>query len=106
LGAFHLPTDVFNPSPPPYPPAAQAPLLHLLCARFQQDKIYTNVGGVLISVNPYKLIPKLYSLKAPGEASSAAAAASAESDTSLAAVESGGPHVYLIAQQALEVLGT
>jgi hypothetical protein len=87
----------------------QAPLLNLLCARFQRDKIYTNVGGVLISVNPYKLIPKLYSLKAPSDANkaltggSAAAAAGGGAEDAAAAVESDGPHVYFIAQNALEV---
>jgi myosin heavy subunit len=39
-----------------------APLiLYNLKQRFQSDQIYTSVGTILISVNPYKLIPSLYS---------------------------------------------
>jgi myosin heavy subunit len=30
----------------------EAPLLSLIRRRFESDRIYTNVGGVLISVNP------------------------------------------------------
>ncbi len=109
----------------------EAPLLSLIRRRFEADKIYTNVGGVLISVNPYKFIPRLYTLKAPGEASGGAASSDATAgvgagaDTALAAAassegagsssssgasqESSGsgssaPHVYGIAQQALEAL--
>jgi myosin-5 len=104
----------------------EAPLLDLITRRFKKDKIYTNVGGVLISVNPYKFIPYLYSLRSPGEAapapvtspiggskkmldgSGAAAASSYGDDEELQT----GPHVYLIAQNAIEaveqskVLGT
>jgi len=89
---------------------SQAPLLSLLCNRFQQDNIYTNVGGVLISVNPYKLIPKLYSLNAPSDATKALTGAAASGgsgggveDAASAGVENEGPHVYIIAQNALEV---
>lgn len=64
-------------------------------------------------MNPYKLIPKLYSLKAPNDATKAltgAAAAGSSSgggvgleDVASAGVETDGPHVYIIAQNALEV---
>ncbi|CAM9678957.1 unnamed protein product [Chrysoparadoxa australica] len=40
----------------------EAPLLALLARRFKQDKIYTNVADVLVSVNPYKHIPLLYEI--------------------------------------------
>lgn len=38
----------------------EAPLLDSLRRRFAKDKIYTNTGDVLISLNPYKRIPGLY----------------------------------------------
>lgn len=83
-----------------------------------QDKIYTNVGGVLISVNPYKTIPNLYSLKAPGgdnhSAASPSGAAAVGGDSKdggggdgrdyKSMLEDTGPHVYLIGQQALEAV--
>ncbi|GAB5362911.1 hypothetical protein AAMO2058_000839200 [Amorphochlora amoebiformis] len=38
--------------------AMSAPLiLHCLRKRFESDKIYTNVGSILISVNPYQRLP-------------------------------------------------
>lgn len=40
----------------------EGPLLALLLRRFKQDKIYTNVADVLVSVNPYKNIPLLYEI--------------------------------------------
>ena len=38
----------------------EAPLLDLLKRRFRKNKIYTLSGSVLISLNPYQLIPGLY----------------------------------------------
>eukprot|EP00462_Mataza_sp_D1_P023215 CAMPEP_0175129960 /NCGR_PEP_ID=MMETSP0087-20121206/5753_1 /TAXON_ID=136419 /ORGANISM="Unknown Unknown, Strain D1" /LENGTH=1504 /DNA_ID=CAMNT_0016412149 /DNA_START=25 /DNA_END=4539 /DNA_ORIENTATION=- len=32
-------------------------ILHNLKKRFEQEKIYTNVGTILISVNPYRMLP-------------------------------------------------
>jgi myosin heavy subunit len=32
-------------------------ILHLLRKRYREDKIYTNVSSILISVNPFKLLP-------------------------------------------------
>ncbi|CAB1121207.1 unnamed protein product [Ectocarpus sp. CCAP 1310/34] len=40
----------------------EAALLSLLHTRFSNDDIYTYTGDVLISVNPYKTIPLLYSM--------------------------------------------
>lgn len=40
----------------------EAALLSLLHTRFENDDIYTYTGDVLISVNPYKTIPLLYSM--------------------------------------------
>ena len=35
-------------------------ILHVLRERFNRDDIYTSVSSILISVNPFKSIPKLY----------------------------------------------
>lgn len=40
----------------------EAALLSLLHTRFGNDDIYTYTGDVLISVNPYKTIPLLYTM--------------------------------------------
>lgn len=40
----------------------EAALLSLLHTRFANDDIYTYTGDVLISVNPYKTIPLLYTM--------------------------------------------
>ena len=32
-------------------------ILHNLRIRFEKDVIYTNVGQILVSVNPFKLLP-------------------------------------------------
>ena len=70
----------------------EAPLLHTLRRRFQQDLIYTTTGDVLISVNPYKSIVGLYDnkmsfldLPEDGELQQS----------------SSKPHVYKIANNAL-----
>ena len=36
-------------------------LLHTLRRRFQRSEIYTFAGPILISINPYKLFPEMYS---------------------------------------------
>ncbi|KAK3247787.1 hypothetical protein CYMTET_42720, partial [Cymbomonas tetramitiformis] len=36
-------------------------IVHNLSERFKEDKYYTHVGPVLISINPYKWMPDLYS---------------------------------------------
>jgi hypothetical protein len=41
---------------------ASAPLLDLLRRRYKGDEIYTFTGDILISINPYKLIPGLYNI--------------------------------------------
>ena len=39
-------------------------LLHNLYLRFCADHIYSSVGGILVSVNPYKAVPRLYDERA------------------------------------------
>ena len=41
----------------------EAPLLHCLKRRFKDNNIYTWVGHVLLSVNPYRVFPTLYNLE-------------------------------------------
>ena len=36
-------------------------ILHHLCERFSQRKIYTLAGSILIALNPYFMMPELYS---------------------------------------------
>ncbi|XP_041117513.1 unconventional myosin-X-like [Polyodon spathula] len=38
----------------------EAAIMHNLHLRYQQDKIYTNIGSILTAVNPYKQICRLY----------------------------------------------
>eukprot|EP00736_Rhodelphis_marinus_P006100 Rmarinus@m.26890 len=35
-------------------------ILHTLRGRFERDVIYTNIGTILISINPFKRLPGLY----------------------------------------------
>ena len=32
-------------------------VVHQLRRRYSNDLIYTNIGGILVSINPYKLLP-------------------------------------------------
>lgn len=76
----------------------EAPLLFTLKKRFFQDKIYTNAGDVLISINPYKKIEGLYENYGdyleynPNNSSSSS---SEEKKDSIP------PHVYKIAKLAI-----
>jgi hypothetical protein len=38
----------------------EATILHNLRIRFMQDEIYTNIGTILVSINPFKWMPHLY----------------------------------------------
>lgn len=63
----------------------EAPLLDLLRRRYAKDEIYTYVADILISLNPYKFIERLY--KMPEE-------------LSYAEDEEPVPHVYAVADRA------
>jgi myosin V len=73
----------------------EAPLLSILRQRFDQDKIYTNTGNVLISINPYKSIPHLY--EHPLQYLSAAQASNAGDTPARVTLP---PHVYHVANAA------
>lgn len=41
----------------------EATILHNLRMRFAEDLIYTNIGSILVSINPFKFFPALYTLE-------------------------------------------
>ena len=56
------PHDCSLSSPPsPYQYLDQYRMLHTLRVRYMRDEVYTLVGPILISINPYKWIDDLYS---------------------------------------------
>jgi myosin heavy subunit len=65
-------------------------LIHNLRIRYSRDEIYTFVGPILISINPYKWLPNLYS------------------EETMAAYHSrqivGSPHLFVVAEAALSAL--
>jgi len=75
----------------------EAPLLHLLERRFQAGFIYTFTGDILISVNPYQLMPNLYSLAAPKAAPGVSTALDPGAPR-------GDPHVFTVAERAHRAL--
>ena len=66
----------------------EATILHNLRARFHQDAIYTNIGTILVAVNPFKWMPHLY----------ASAHVSEHLNTPVG--ETSDPHVFQIAAAA------
>jgi myosin heavy subunit len=75
----------------------EAPLLYSLKKRSQKQKIYTRIGDVLISVNPYLQIPGLYDNCLQYFLSNQ------DSDSNLNEI-SLPPHVFQIANNALSFL--
>jgi myosin-5 len=67
-------------------------ILHCLQARYRRDIIYTATGPVLLALNPFRTIPKLY-----GEAVQQQYVQANESTTSSSSLP---PHVYAIADAA------
>lgn len=68
---------------------SQPLVLHHLEKRFMQDKIYTNVGSIVIAINPYKSLP-LYTTQIILEF--------------LSHKSAGTPHVFNIADNAYRSL--
>lgn len=66
-------------------------ILHTLKARFQTNQIYTNVGTILIALNPYKRITELYTPESISQYQSRGS-------------KHVAPHVYLVASEALNQL--
>ena len=60
---------------------SEAALLHNLFLRYCQDEVYTTIGNILVSVNPYKSVP-LYGPEAYEMYRAGSAIKSSESDTS------------------------
>jgi hypothetical protein len=81
----------------------EAPLLDLLRRRFNTRQIYTFTGNVLISINPYVIVPGLYDqalryLTVQRKVDSAEADIGGGADFKLA------PHVYSVANRALSCM--
>ena len=68
----------------------EAPIINILRRRWMNNQIYTKIGDILISINPYKLINGLYDIPA------------AFHRTPCKAIFV--PHVYVVAKRALECL--
>ena len=74
-------------------------LLHNLYLRFCADHIYSSVGGILVSVNPYKAVPRLYDERTVSHYRTY----SLTDETSEAPSE---PHLYAIVEAAYRELLT
>lgn len=69
----------------------EASILHSLRVRYERDAIYTRIGEILISINPFKKLPQLYArdvMEAHACADAAPSAATA------------APHLFAIARAA------
>lgn len=65
---------------------------HNLKIRYQQKKVYTNVGSILLAINPYEWIENLYN--------------ESKLNSYISDPPSTQPHVYQIANRALTDLKT
>ena len=70
----------------------EATILHNLRARFVEDTVYTNIGTILVSINPFAWIPGLYSSELIAE------------HLNLPPGEISHPHVFQIAAAAFHGL--
>jgi myosin heavy subunit len=70
----------------------EATILHNLRARFVEDVVYTNIGSILVSINPFTWIPGLYSSEL------------IEEHLNLPPGEISTPHVFQIAAAAFHGL--
>lgn len=71
----------------------EASILHALHVRYDRDAIYTSIGDILISINPFKKVPHLYAREVVD------AYTSANSDLANP-VEITGPHLFGVARGA------
>ncbi len=97
-------------------------LLQNLYERFCDDQIYSSVGGILVSVNPYKRLPTLYDRRAVNKYRKAARARAARigsasgsvslRDSDAAALEAAAaaaaasqePHIFALVESAYREL--
>jgi hypothetical protein len=95
----------------------ESAMLSVLRRRFQRDKIYTFCGDVLISVNPYKVIPELYEFQRTGHQhvrwsstdnthhpSAEGEDAGAEEGEEALAADKREPHVHWLAKRAKQYM--
>ena len=59
----------------------EASVLNLVSLRFGVDKVYTNIGQIVVAVNPYRSIPDLYDLP-----------------------YTSGPHIFAVSKRAYDTL--
>ena len=76
---------------------SEGAVIHALRSRYERDAIYTNIGPILVSINPYKLLP-IYSAASIALYPPAAAAA--------ASASAPPPHVFQVAAAAYHQLMT
>ena len=77
----------------------EAPLLDLLRRRYNSDRIYTNTGNILISVNPYKSIEGMYELPSDEVLKARATKATSDFDDYDRNKEKLPPHVFTLANE-------
>lgn len=71
-------------------------ILEVLRGRSESGLIYTNVGAILLAVNPFKRIPKLYSEETVAQHRATGAARAANPDSA----EAAPPHAFAVADSA------
>jgi myosin heavy subunit len=70
----------------------EASLLHNLKLRFAEDEIYTSIGDILVSVNPFKMLEEMYTPDMVNEYIKMGRASNAP------------PHVYRVADRAVRCM--
>jgi Myosin heavy chain len=71
-------------------------ILHVLRSRARAGLIYTNVGAILLAVNPFKRLPELYGNNAVETQRSAGALRAADPESA----QAPPPHCFAVADQA------
>lgn len=78
----------------------EASTLHLLRERFFRRHIYSYSGSTLISINPFRPLPHLYSSEVAKRYEAAATAAAADPAGAAAELDSLPPHLFRVADAA------
>ena len=106
MRATHTPADVLPANPPAAATAHdvthlshlnEPAVLHGLAVRHAEDEVYTRAGPVLVAVNPFKAVPRLYDEEAASRYGRAVA-------TEPAASSSPPPHIFQTAAVAYDAI--